>query len=291
MHIRKHSVSIDASTAPVEFRLFARGVNRTSKGDVIFDAEAAASVMAAYEKHGVDLMIDLDHASLDAPTRADSGDARGWFKLAVRNGELWAVSVRWAPDGEARLREKKQRYISPAFVCDEKTGRVLELVNAAICARPATHNAIPLVAASLGNQTSATLAARVPLRVAQTYRATAALLGLPVGAWVRMILLASVQQKDTATIADLLAMLELPKGATLDEALERVRAVFGSEPAPSAKPAPKTPPAPSSDALGGTAATLTRAEREYIARARITLTEFQARKARAVRVTPRKGSR
>ena len=132
---------------PTEFRLFAAGVNRSTKGDVLFDDAAAAAVMARYERDGVDLMVDLEHGALDAPIREDSADARGWFALALRDGELWAVDVRWTPDGERRLRERRQRYISPAFDVDSG-GRVTYLFNAALTSTPATLRAPPLMAAS-----------------------------------------------------------------------------------------------------------------------------------------------
>jgi hypothetical protein len=144
---------------PTEFQIFAAGENATTKGVALFDAEAARSVMAAYEAHGVDLMIDLNHDSLEKSAlamRADASDARGWFKLELRaDGSLWAVDVRWTPDGERRLREKTQRYISPAFaesrhldMPDDARPRLL--VNVALCAAPATHNAPALVAATNG---------------------------------------------------------------------------------------------------------------------------------------------
>ena len=145
--VRLFSVDLGADP-PTEFRIFQAGVNPTSKGDLLFDDKAAASVMEAWKAWGVDLMIDLEHQSLDADasSRADAVDARGWFKLEVRPGpELWAVGVTWTPDGEKRLREKTQRYISPALFDDE--GRVTEIVNAALVAMPATHKAQALVAA------------------------------------------------------------------------------------------------------------------------------------------------
>lgn len=137
---------------PTEFRIFGPGVNGTTKGPDLFDEQAARAVMAEYRKQGVDQMIDLNHDSLDPETRrmrADAGDALAWYKLELRqDGSLWAVDVRWTPDGEQRLRSKKQRFISPAFLRDKKTGRVLEMINCALVGMPATHNAEALVAAS-----------------------------------------------------------------------------------------------------------------------------------------------
>ncbi|MFA5706636.1 MAG: phage protease, partial [Candidatus Neomarinimicrobiota bacterium] len=133
---------------PAAFRLFAVGVNESTKGPTLFDAAAAESVMRAFAAGGVDLTIDLEHDSLSEAARAarsDAGDARGWFSLEVRDGELWAVNVTWTPDGERRLRERTQRYVSPAFRVDDED-RVIEVVNVALCSMPATLGAVPLVA-------------------------------------------------------------------------------------------------------------------------------------------------
>lgn len=145
----------DGSPLPTEFRIFAPGVNRTAKGDFDYDDAARATMLAAAQQRGgVRFMIDLEHDSLHPERRAqraDAGDARGWFSLDFRpDGSLWAVNVQWTPDGARRLTEKTQAYISPAFkhVIDDGAFRPLELVNAALCAVPAMHDAPALVAAS-----------------------------------------------------------------------------------------------------------------------------------------------
>jgi phage I-like protein len=144
------AVSVETNAAgelPTEFRLFAPGVNRSENGDYLFDAAAAESVMSSFGAHGVDKMIDLEHLSLDAKAPHFDPDARGWFTLELRDGELWAVNVRWNADGAARLTDKRQRYVSPAFAYDPKSGRVTKIVNVAITAMPATHGTAALVAA------------------------------------------------------------------------------------------------------------------------------------------------
>lgn len=143
----------EAGELPREFRIFKRGLNQTTKGDLLFDDQAAAAVMAQYQREGVDLMVDLNHDSVEPralAARADASDARGWFNLELRAGELWAVNVRWTPDGARRLAEKTQRYISPVAIYEEETLRVCSLLNVALCAMPATLGAAPLVAASKG---------------------------------------------------------------------------------------------------------------------------------------------
>lgn len=137
----------EGNALPSEFRLFRRGLNTTSKGDVIFDDAAAESVMAAYAQHGTDVQIDLEHLSLDTESKAYDPDARGWCQLELREGELWAVNVKWTPDGARRLNDRAQRYISPTFFADAD-GRVASVLNLALTALPATHEPAALIAAN-----------------------------------------------------------------------------------------------------------------------------------------------
>jgi hypothetical protein len=141
---------------PTEFRLFQRGWNNTENGRYLFDDKAAKSVMAAYANWGVDLAIDLEHQMLEVSGGAPdptARDARGWCRLELRpDGSLWACDVKWTPDGAARLSEKRQRYISPAFEADKNTKRIIKVVNVAITAMPATHKTPALVAASANGE-------------------------------------------------------------------------------------------------------------------------------------------
>lgn len=145
------AIADGATPLPTEFRLFVAGWNPTEKGSFLFDADAAAAVMAAAKRWGVDLAIDLEHQMLEPGIAPDptAKDARGWFNLELRaDGSLWAVNVRWTADGAARLTQRRQRYVSPAFEIDPQTKRVTQIVNVAITAMPATHNTPALIAAS-----------------------------------------------------------------------------------------------------------------------------------------------
>lgn len=147
-------LSLEGGKLPTEFRIFREGLNETDNGPVTFDAAAAAAVMEAYRAHGVDLQIDLEHLSV-APAlvtgdaRNFDPDARGWCQLELRGGELWAVNVTWTEDGAARLRARKQRYVSPAIRFDGDR-RVVKILNLAITGMPATHEAVALVASARG---------------------------------------------------------------------------------------------------------------------------------------------
>lgn len=143
------SIALTGDEPPSEFRIFAAGEIETTKGTFLFDATAAASVIAEYEAHGIDLMVDYDHASLGSehsPDPAQAGKAAAWFNLEVRDGELWAVNVRWTPRAAEALRQKEWRFMSPAFGADAE-GRITSLLNVAITNLPATRRLQPLMAA------------------------------------------------------------------------------------------------------------------------------------------------
>jgi phage I-like protein len=146
--------AVDAPDAPLpsEFLLFPAGASSDVNGTtVVFDARSAELILAHAALHGADFMIDLEHQSIFGFSE-NSRDARGWFRVAERDGALWAVDVTWTPDGESRLRERRQRYTSPAFLCDERDDagvpRVTSLLNAAICSMPASYGNTALVASA-----------------------------------------------------------------------------------------------------------------------------------------------
>jgi len=145
------SIALNGGEPPGEFRVFTAGVVDTTKGQFLFDEKAAALVMSEYQAHGIDLMVDYDHASLSSFSvdPAQAGKAAGWFGLEVRGGELWAVNVRWTVQAASALRAREWRFMSPAFTTDE-AGRITSVLNVAITNMPATRRLEPLMAASMG---------------------------------------------------------------------------------------------------------------------------------------------
>lgn len=140
------AIKLAEGKAPTEFRLFTADLVTTSKGDFVFDEKAAKAVMSAWEAQGNDLPIDYDHAMVDPSTRPQDRGAAGWFKLALREGELWAVDIRWTADGEKAVASGEWRYSSPCFGYDPDTKRITEIVNVAITNLPATKKMDALVA-------------------------------------------------------------------------------------------------------------------------------------------------
>jgi len=134
---------------PGEVLLFRAGVNRSYKGLLLFDDEAARRVLADVQEHGTDLFFDYDHASLFGFSKG-AGEAAAWFSIEVRNGELWAVDVRWTEEAAEKVRARKYRYISPAVDFELDSNRITRLINVALTNLPASHGLPPLMAASQG---------------------------------------------------------------------------------------------------------------------------------------------
>lgn len=246
---RSIEIPLDGDGLPAAFRLFKAGENTTTKGVFIFDEEAARSVMAAATEHGVDCMLDLEHLSLDQESNAYDPDARAWFQLEVRDGELWAVNVRWTEDGARRLKERTQRYISPAFSVDDE-GRVTEIVNVALVAMPATHGTPALVAAANRRPRMKTLkdrknelAARIAL-AQKTVRLAEGEGDAPSGKFASV---RAAAEKASAALAEIdaasgdvdAAMAAVEAAVAAIKAFEEAAAGLGGAPASEPAPAPE----------------------------------------------------
>lgn len=140
------SVEIEAGAEPPrEFRIFTAGIVDTVKGQFVFDAEAAKSVLTNAADWGNRYSADYEHNALDGALGGPK-PAACWYDLELRGGELWAVNVEWTPRAAEMLRAREYRYLSPAFDFDRKTRRIRALINIALTNIPATKDMVPLVA-------------------------------------------------------------------------------------------------------------------------------------------------
>lgn len=144
---------------PTEVCLFKSGLNRTSKGNFIFDSLSAESVLTLFKDHGMDkLPVDYGHAMVSWSSGCD-GKAAGWFIPEIRDGALWATQIEWTKSAFNSITEREWRFFSPAIYYDyeemelqDESGtkvygyRVLELINFALTNLPATKDQLPLVA-------------------------------------------------------------------------------------------------------------------------------------------------
>lgn len=141
----------DDGKLPTEKRILSFGVNHSEKGDFVLDKEGASELIANFRaRAGTEPrfgMMDLEHLSIDQSNPNYDPDARAWWDLQVRDDGVYLVDMSFTEDGAARVKSKKQRFLSPTFLYD-KDRRVRRLHNVALTAQPALHGMPALVAAS-----------------------------------------------------------------------------------------------------------------------------------------------
>lgn len=152
-------VSLDHTGAPedvpTEFVLLKAGRNSYLGDEMLFDEIAAQSVMSIYSKRGIELMADYEHQSLvgsmpgdkRAPIEAPAS-AKKWTP-ELRNGDLVATNIVWTPRAKKMIADGEYRYFSIACLADEKSRRVMQVINFGLTNNPAANQIAPLKAASL----------------------------------------------------------------------------------------------------------------------------------------------
>lgn len=93
-------------------------------------------VVDAFAAHGADLPLDLEHATeLKAP-QGEPAPAVGWIQeLQVRDGQIWG-RVEWTEAGRNAVESKSYRYVSPVFVFERASKRVVALTSVGLTNRP-----------------------------------------------------------------------------------------------------------------------------------------------------------
>lgn len=182
---------------PEEFRIFAKGTVETAKGIFKFSEASGGKVMAAAKRYGNDYPVDYGHAmhSFIALDPAESGKAAGWFTPEVRADGLYATRVQWTPKASGMLTAREYRYISPVFSYSTD-GDIEELRSVGLTNLPATYGLQPLMASQHAPQSNPSEEA---------------------------------PEKPTMELEQLIAMLSLPAGSTLGDAmaaLSRMNASF-----------------------------------------------------------------
>lgn len=131
---------------PTAFRIWKSGLNVTDHGPTIFSDRSASILLAQQELRGNLFPIDIDHLSLNVDAPLEARRAVGWFRIEVRDGDLWAADVEWTDTVRAGLTKEppEWRYHSPAYDQDPETDEVISLLNLAITNLPATHSVTAL---------------------------------------------------------------------------------------------------------------------------------------------------
>ncbi len=131
---------------PSEIKIAPAGEVRTRDGRTYsFDPAVLAARFAA---DGIDIPLDLDHATSRRAALGERADAVGWIKaLAARPDGLYATRIDWLAEGQAVLAARTHRYVSPTFHHTE-TGAATWMHSVALVTAPAL--AMPAVADASG---------------------------------------------------------------------------------------------------------------------------------------------
>lgn len=138
--------ALDAGAPPTEIKIAPAGTVTTRDGrKFTFDG---AALVARFEADGVDLPIDIDHATSRRAAFGERANAVGWIKgLSARADGVYATPIDWLDEGRAALASRTHRYLSPTFR-HSASGAVTWLHSVALVTAPAL--SMPAVADATG---------------------------------------------------------------------------------------------------------------------------------------------
>ena len=95
--------------------------------------DAPGVVVQNFLADDIDLVVDVDHRA----EMGETGPAQGWVdKLDVRQKEIWG-RIEWTDEGKSKIKSRAYRFLSPAFLTEGDTARILKLTSVALVNRPA----------------------------------------------------------------------------------------------------------------------------------------------------------
>ncbi|MCK4911807.1 MAG: phage protease [Thermodesulfovibrionales bacterium] len=138
--ICSHRTEVDG--APGLIQLIPHGRHNTDKGSFTLDAEGLRMLMEAFSSRKNQMAIDYEHQSL---TGAEA-PAAGWIVSLKDMGEkgLWA-EVSWTERARRYLCSREYRFLSPVFLKEAVSGRVVRLLGAGLTNHPAIDGMVPVV--------------------------------------------------------------------------------------------------------------------------------------------------
>jgi hypothetical protein len=141
---------------PLAFRIWKAGDNTTDHGPTVLSERSIELLLEEQARRGNRYSIDVNHLSLDKTAPLENQRAVGWFSIADRDGDLWAVACEWTDvvrDGLSKD-PPEWRYHSPAYAVDPETNEVISLTNLAITNTPATWSVTALASSGASKGTS-----------------------------------------------------------------------------------------------------------------------------------------
>ena len=128
---------------PEEIQVIPYGVKiNTPKGPFTCDEESAAAVIADFEAHKNQMVIDYEHQTL----QGTEAPAAGWITKLIDKGNegIWAV-VNWTDRAKQYLINKEYKYVSPVVAQRKLDLKIVRLINVALTNQPNIDGMVPLV--------------------------------------------------------------------------------------------------------------------------------------------------
>lgn len=136
-------VELASAQPPADFRIIPAGEFRSWDGRPtecaawVCTEEDGQRIVADLNARTSPRVIDYEHATLHAKKAGSAAPAAGWFKSAEwRADGVWLIGVDWTALAAQRISDKEYRFVSPVFSYDPKSGRVQQLLHAALTNDP-----------------------------------------------------------------------------------------------------------------------------------------------------------
>lgn len=134
-----HELTLTGETpaAPDWIRLMPPGPEIKGRDGRSWRMDDPASLVAAFNSDSRDIPLDFEHSTeLQAP-KGLPAPAAAWFKeLKVDADGGISGRADWTQAGRNAVESKEYRYISPVFVFDRATGRVVRITSAGLTNQP-----------------------------------------------------------------------------------------------------------------------------------------------------------
>ena len=138
---------VEVQGAPEIIRILPLGHVTSQKGEFDVDEESLQLMREGIARHGVDVVIDYEHQTLDGV----QAPAAGWVKgLSIQNGYIVA-KVEWTNRAAEYLKNREYRYLSPVITVRKTDNKATGLHSLALTNTPAIDHMDPIVNSSTYN--------------------------------------------------------------------------------------------------------------------------------------------
>ena len=135
---------VEVQGAPEIIRILPLGHVTSQKGEFEVDEESLQLMREGIAQHGVDVVIDYEHQTLDGV----QAPAAGWVKgLSIQDGHIVA-KVEWTARAAEYLKNREYRYLSPVITVRKSDNKATGLHSLALTNTPAIAGMTPIVNSS-----------------------------------------------------------------------------------------------------------------------------------------------